>query len=116
MGSDNGVELFVCAADSRLLWSSMGNPVPFSGAPAAMGWDMAFTRLSNAVQERVMALVQDLTSRWHAAGARSSDGPSAFETVPDRILAWTHVGLCSTAIHVLAMGHFGPVAAAPNCA
>jgi len=158
----------------------MGNPVPLPGAPAAIGWDMAFTRLSNGVQERVIALAQDLTSRLHAAGlgcdaqvrqtprgvstflavvgqrglifivditlvdgmsvgrqpgarldirlldacgdvaatcsACSSDGASAFQTLPDRILAWSQVGLCSTAVYVLAMGHFGLVAAAPNCA
>jgi hypothetical protein len=158
----------------------MGNPVPLPGAPAAIGWDMAFTRLSNAVQERVKALLQDLTSRLHAAGlgcdvqvrqtprgvstllavvgqrglifivditlvdgmsvgrqpgarldlrlldacgdvaatcsACSCDDASALQTSPDRILAWTQVGLCSTAIYVLAMGHFGLVAPAPNCA
>ena len=153
----------------------MGNPVPFPDAPAAIGWDMAFTRLSTAVHERVKALVQDLTSRLQAAGlgcdvqvrqtprgvstllavvgqrglifivditlvdgmsvgrqpgARldirlldacgdvaatwPSDGASAFQTVPDRILAWTRVGPCSTAVHVLAMAHFGLVAPAPN--
>lgn len=158
----------------------MGNPVPLPGVPAAIGWDITFTRLSNAVQERVMALVQDLTSRLHSAGlacdvqvrqtprgvstflavvgqrglifvvdmtlvdgmsvgrqpgarldirlldacgdvaatcsACSSDGASAFETLPDRILAWTQVGLCSTAVHVLAMGHFGLVAPVSSCA
>jgi len=158
----------------------MGNPVPLPGAPAAIGWDMAFTRLSNAVQERVKALVHDLTSRLDAAGlgcdvqvrqtprgvstflavggqrglifivditlvdgmsvgrqlgarldirlldacgdvaatcsACSSDGASAFQTLPDRILAWTQVGLCSTAVHVLAMGHFDLVAPASNSA
>src|SRR5471032_3253295 len=46
----------------------MANPVPFPGAPAASGWDMAFTRLSSAVQERVLALVQELTPRLWAAG------------------------------------------------
>ena len=158
----------------------MGNPVPLPGAPASIGWDMAFTRLSHAVQERVKALVQDLTSRLEAAGlgcdvqvrqtprgvstflavagrrglifiaditlvdgmsvgrqpgarldirlldacgdvaatclAGSSDGASAFQTLPDRILAWTQVGLCSTAVHVLAMGHFDLVAPASNSA
>ena len=156
----------------------MGNPVPFPRAPAAIGWDMAFTRLSNAMQERVRSLVQDLTSRLHAAGlgcdvqvrqtprgvstllavvgqrglmfivditlvdgmsvgrqpgarldirlldacgdvaatcsASSSDGEPAFQTLPDRILAWTQVGPCSTAVYVLAMGHFGLIAPVPN--
>lgn len=153
----------------------MGNPVPLPGAPAASGWDMAFTRLAHAVQERVLVLVRDLTSRLHAAGlgcdvqvrqtprgvstflaavgqrglifivditlvdgmsvgrqegARldirlldacgdvaatcSCDGDSAFQTSPERILAWSRVGLRSTAVHVLAMGHFGVIAPAPD--
>ena len=173
-----GLELSACAAGGRLVWSSMGNPVPFPGVPAAIGWDITFTRLSLAVQERVFALVQDLTSRLHAAGlacdvqvrptpkgvstflavvgqrglifivditlvdgmtvgrqpgarldirlldacgdvattcsACSSDGASAFQTLPDRIVAWTQVGLRATAVYVLAMGHFDPVAPAPR--
>ena len=156
----------------------MGNPVPLPGAPPSIGWDMAFTRLSNALQARVKALVQDLASRWHAAGlgcdvqvrqtprgvstflsvvgqrgllfiaditlvdgmsvgrqpgarldirlldacgdvaatcsASSGDGVAAFQTLADGILAWSQVGPCSTAVQVLAIGHFGLVAPAPG--
>lgn len=46
----------------------MGNPVPPPGAAAAIGWDLAFTRLAGAVQARLDLLVEGLTSRLNAAG------------------------------------------------
>lgn len=163
-------------ARGRLLWSSVGNPVPVPDGPAASGWDIEFTRLSGKVLRRVQKLVQELAARFGAAGLEcdvrvrqtprglstylavvgqrgllfivdmtlidglavarlrgacldirlldgcgdpavhcsphSLDDVSAFRTTLDEIMAEDQIGPCATTICLLAMGHFGLIAAA----
>jgi hypothetical protein len=46
----------------------MVHPDPLPGSPAAISWDLEFTRIARDVQGRLRLLVQDLTGRFVAAG------------------------------------------------